>query len=258
MPLSRTQISALPAVRRASRARCWPPSPVYLAALCSRLPTTCASRTGSPRTVRCGVDRARPPGAASSVRAAAARFPTAAAMIVRDVHALGHQHDLAARDARHVEQVVDQPDHVLELPLDDAARPDDLRILRLALHEHVRGIAQRRQRIAQLVRQHRQELVALDHRLLEHVLGARALADLGLERLVGARQFVVGALQVAVELLELARLLRLQREVGVGELPVGLGQLLVDAPAARGAWRSSSTSTATLLRRISGITGMYT
>ena len=64
---------------------------------------------------------------------------------LRHVHALGDQHDLAARDARHVEQVIDEADHVLQLPLDDTARPDDLRILRLALHEHVRGIAQRGQ-----------------------------------------------------------------------------------------------------------------
>ena len=51
MPVSRTH--DLGACRRCARvaSTMWPPSPVYLAALCSRLPTTCASRTGSPRTV---------------------------------------------------------------------------------------------------------------------------------------------------------------------------------------------------------------
>ena len=83
--------------------------------------------------------------------------------------------------------------------------------------------------IAELMRQHREEFVALDHRFLEHVLGARAFADFRFERLVGARQFVVGAPQVAVELLELARLLRLQRVVGLRQRLVRIRQLLVDA-----------------------------
>ena len=52
-----------------------PPSPVYLAALCSRLPTTCARRTGSPRTQSVGIRGFDLAGAASSVRAAAARSP---------------------------------------------------------------------------------------------------------------------------------------------------------------------------------------
>ena len=53
MPVSRTTISARRSCARAA-STILPPSPVYFAALCSRLPTTCASRTGSPRTVSSG------------------------------------------------------------------------------------------------------------------------------------------------------------------------------------------------------------
>ena len=70
------------------------------------------------------------------------------------------QLDLAARDARDFEQVVDQPHHVVDLPLHHLAdcacacgslspgQPQDLQ-----------RVADRRQRIAQLVRQRREELV---------------------------------------------------------------------------------------------------
>ena len=70
---------------------------------------------------------------------------------------LGLQLDLAARDARDVEQVVDQPRQVVDLALDDGALA--LRA-RLAAQPHqLQRRQDRRQRVAQLVAEHRQELV---------------------------------------------------------------------------------------------------
>ena len=67
--------------------------------------------------------------------------------------------DLAARDPAHVEQVVDKPRQLPDLTLHDFRR----RAQRIApvpgKPEGSRGVADRRERIAQLMRQHREELV---------------------------------------------------------------------------------------------------
>ena len=133
-----------------------PPGSVYFAALVSRLATTCASRAGSASTIRprrhvelevvaalleqrAGhLDRLARPRSASSSRSRA-------------------QLDLAARDARHVEQVVDQADQVVDLALDDGALVLE-RLVAAQPHQLQRG-QDRRQRVAQLVAEHRQELV---------------------------------------------------------------------------------------------------
>ena len=64
---------------------------------------------------------------------------------------------LAARHARDVEQIVDEPRQVDELPLDDLLLA---RELRAAAHlDEVQRSDDRRQRIAQLVAEHREKLV---------------------------------------------------------------------------------------------------
>ena len=63
--------------------------------------------------------------------------------------------DLPARDPRHVEQIVDKPDELPELATDHLDRPFELRRILLAHLQDVHGIADRGQRVAQLVRQHR-------------------------------------------------------------------------------------------------------
>jgi hypothetical protein len=68
-------------------------------------------------------------------------------------------HDLALRDAADVEQVVDEPRQVRDLPLDHAGGPPHAVGRERRRQQQVRGVADRRERIAQLVREHREELV---------------------------------------------------------------------------------------------------
>ena len=97
-----------------------PPGSVYFAAFVSRFDRTCASRSGSAakstglrRQVRC-----------SSVwRFASMSRPRRLDRSLDDGREVGHldaQRERAARDARDVEQVVEQQRHVLHLPADDA------------------------------------------------------------------------------------------------------------------------------------------
>src|SRR5205807_1451661 len=138
----------------------------------------------------------------------------------------------AARDARHIEQVVDQSREVRELPLDHVARPAQLWVgYRLHAHE-LYGTQNRRQRIAQLVREHREELVLVAVRLLQRLFRPGPLGNFALQRAVRAFELRIGALQGGIEGLELAGLLRLQRRVGLGqalvrqlEIAVQLAQL---------------------------------
>ena len=65
--------------------------------------------------------------------------------------------DLAARDARHVEQIVDQAHQVMDLALDDLALAPK-RIAAAHLHQVERS-QNRRERIAQLMPQHREEFI---------------------------------------------------------------------------------------------------
>jgi hypothetical protein len=76
----------------------------------------------------------------------------------RDVDALLAQAQLAARHARRVEQVVDQAHEMIDLPLDHREHRRGVRArARLAQDRH--GTANRCERIAQLVRQRREEHV---------------------------------------------------------------------------------------------------
>ena len=135
------------------------PSGLYLEALCSRLATTCVSRATSPcsHTGCCGT-------ATLQRLAAAVDEGLHRLHALRDhrvqVDRLALQHDLALADARDVEQFLDQ---ARQLPAAGARRcPAPRSTLgsgaatrRITSH---RGV-DRRQRVAQLVRHHREELV---------------------------------------------------------------------------------------------------
>ena len=81
------------------------------------------------------------------------------------------QRDLSPRDARDVEQVVDQPGHVARLAPDHLlGQPSHLRVI-LAQPQKLGGIEDRGQGIAQLMGEHGEELVlaavALDQPTVE-------------------------------------------------------------------------------------------
>jgi hypothetical protein len=79
---------------------------------------------------------------------------------VAQIDARPAQLDLPARDARHLKQIVDQPDEMLRLTVDHA---EELATAAVALRrfalQHIDGVADRRERIAQLMRQRRQKLI---------------------------------------------------------------------------------------------------
>ena len=90
--------------------------------------------------------------------------------------ALPLQLDLVAGDARDVQQVVDEAREMRGLPLQDAAHLPDGRRLVGARAKNRRDVEDRRERIAQLVRQHREELVLAPVRLQQQRLAVEELA----------------------------------------------------------------------------------
>ena len=116
-----------------------------------------------------------------------------------DVHRLRFQVDLSLGDARYLEQVVDQPRHVLYLAVDHLAHLDQHRIVRsLALQDRDRG-ADRRERIAELMREDRQEIILPPVRI---------------------QQLAVRLFEAPVQLGKFSRLLALKLPVGCVELGV--------------------------------------
>ena len=124
---------------------------------------------------------------------------TASRTTSASVHRLLAQLELVLRDPRDVEQVVDQADHVLHLAFGMCrARSTSAASSRVEPHDLQRA-ADRRERVAQLVREHRQELV----------LATVARREIGGD-LRSASSVVRSAASVASRLL----LVPLRREVG--------------------------------------------
>src|SRR5215475_14029985 len=84
-------------------------------------------------------------------------------------------HELSAGDPRHIEEVVQQSGHVGDLPLDDLFRARMKFGFSRALLRRCQSIANRREGITQLVRQHRQELILLAIGYAEMILELLAL-----------------------------------------------------------------------------------
>ncbi len=126
-----TVITASSPSRRDRRARCSPPSFWYLAALLRRFATTCVSRDGvaaRPRSAARAARRASSCRCASIERRAASR-PRAAIDRRRARPARAAAVILPLRDARDVEQVVDQARQLLDLALDHVVAPVELGIV---------------------------------------------------------------------------------------------------------------------------------
>ncbi|MGC3967626.1 MAG: hypothetical protein QM775_09720 [Pirellulales bacterium] len=74
-------------------------------------------------------------------------------------HTLPLELDLALRDPRDVEQIVHEPNEMVELTAHHRVQIRRFFFVRTASVEQVESVFQRRQRIAQLVRKHREKLV---------------------------------------------------------------------------------------------------
>ena len=85
-----------------------------------------------------------------------------------EIDALLAQLDLAAGDARHFHQIVHEPDHVVDLPLHHVVRAARAAPSWPAMRRMQR-VVNRRQRVAQLVRERRQELVLAPIGFLERL-----------------------------------------------------------------------------------------
>ena len=150
---------------------------VYFAALVSRFESTCARRSGSPFT--------RNSSGTSSSELVAAFVDERPRRLDRRAHdrlqvgLLLAQLQRAVRDARHVEQIVEQQRHVLHLALDHVVGPALLRVGGVFVARDGRGLPDRRQRIAQLMRKRREELVLATVGLDEMALLQLALRDVG-------------------------------------------------------------------------------
>ena len=104
---------------------------------------------------------------------------TARADHVRQVHELPPEVDLALADPGDVEQVVHQPGHLLDLMLDHSRGPLELGIGRALDAEDLHGIADGGERAAQLVAQHREELILAAVGFLERAVQPGILHDHG-------------------------------------------------------------------------------
>jgi hypothetical protein len=116
----------------------------------------------------------------------------ASSTMVRAATGARERHE-PARDARDVEQVVDEARHVAYLAADDGAALAHPGFVQAADAQQVGGGADRRQRVAQLVRQHREEFVLAPVRGAQLVLGRLALGDVAEERDEAAVRRRIGA-----------------------------------------------------------------
>ena len=156
MPLSASVISMLSPQRRPDSCR-RPPGGVYLMAFDSRLPSTCARRTGSASNATGSGGRVEDDRVARRFQRRRVRFERVGQHLAQ-VDPFHLQHHLAVVDAGDVEQVVDQVDHVRDLPLHHGAHAGRGHRVVGADAQHVDAVADRRERIAQFVRQHGEEL----------------------------------------------------------------------------------------------------
>lgn len=143
------------------------------------------------------------------------------------VHRLPLQGHQPAGDAAHVHQVVDERDHVVDLALHHFAQAlDRLLVVGRALH-HFECVAQRCERVAQLVREDGDELVLAAVGVLQRELGLLAHRDVVEEHrdqvLLGPadaeRVHVVPAVQCLGPVLETNRAAG-DRHLAVGAKPV--------------------------------------
>src|SRR6187402_1833473 len=87
-----------------------------------------------------------------------------------DVEELLSKKDLALRDAGNVQEVVDQARHVRDLAIEHRASGPQVVLAGIGTIEDLVGVANRTERVAELVAEHRQELVFLPVRFTKQSL----------------------------------------------------------------------------------------
>ena len=179
MPVSRMAMTSSAFSMRAYSA-IWPSGSVYLAALVSRLPMTCDRRSGSASSLTFSGRQVDRELVLLGVEQRARRFHRDADDGL-EVDVVLLELELAARDARHVEQVVEQQRHALHLARDDFAAPLALAVVGRVRIEDAHGVANGRERIAQLVRQRGEELVLAPVGLEQRALGVLEAADVEID-----------------------------------------------------------------------------
>ena len=93
----------------------------------------------------------------------------------RQVNGLPVQVDEPSRDAADIQQIIDQPDHVLDLPLDHFGGVADLFMdVSSLMTDQAQRVGNGGQRVAQLVGEHRQELILALIGLLERLFAQLA------------------------------------------------------------------------------------
>ena len=171
-----------------------PPAGVNLMALVSRFHTTCCRRRASPRTVTrsCSIVV---PTSSPFARSVGRTESMAASMIAARSTGDMSKRQLAADDARHVEQVVDQPRLQRRVSLDGLERAiAGARAREHAALEHARPPEDGREGRAQLVRDDPEEVVLHPVAVLE-LLAADALEGVEPGPFEGLRALLDGRLE---------------------------------------------------------------
>src|SRR5579864_8211569 len=88
------------------------------------------------------------------------------------------QYDPAAQDPRDIQQIIHQPCEMSGLSFDDGPRPFELRLVWRMHAQYLRRIADRCERIAQLVCQHGQEFILALIDVLQRLFGLSAGRDI--------------------------------------------------------------------------------
>ncbi len=135
-----------------------PPGDVYRAALFSRFANAWESLTASP-WIGMGLSGIVTESLCACESISGLLVSRAPAHHVAKIDLFLDDRELTAGDAVHVEQVVDDPRKRRDLPIDGIAHRFQRPIAHAAFAHELDGVANRRERIAQLVREHRDELV---------------------------------------------------------------------------------------------------
>ena len=152
---------------------------------------------GEPRRVDVEHDRAlrevRRAARACNRRAEAGSPARRARRPGRARSALSARDDLSAGDPGDVEQVVDDAGHVLDLLGDDVDRPVEVGPARPFDAHDLNGVADRSQRVSQLVGEHGEEVILALVGVAERFLHSLAVVDVGDDR-ADAQDRAVGGL----------------------------------------------------------------